>query len=479
MLLSEASSVSAPYEALERHVRLQMRRFNIPGAALVVVEGDRIALAQGYGSAGNGSGPPTPQTPFPIGSITKSFTALAIMQLVEAGRVDLDAPARRYLPWFRMADETLSDRITVRHLLNQTSGIPVGPGWAALADFDDSAGATERQARRLASVPLNHAPGAAFEYSNANFNLLGLIVEAAGGQPYSGYAQDRIFAPLGMTRSHTTRAAARGDGIALGHTQWFGRAIPWRGPAEARGSLPSGQLIASAEDMGRYIIALLNRGRCGDAQILSPEGIAQLIRPAADASAFGATQSYGMGWYISEHQGVEVVWHSGLVPDFYAYVALLPAQRRGFALLLNVDHFIMQPLVVEAGLGAAALLADVPPPPARMAALRWLPRALPIIPFLQAASVIGTVRLLARWRVEPSTRPAGALGQGLRILPPLAPDLALIALAAWLLRTPLRGFIRLFAPDFHAVALGSGTFAALWAAARTALLLVALRRPRP
>lgn len=111
------------YDVIDACIEREMRRLKIPGVALAIVEGDQIVHRRGFGQARPGGEAPTPHTPLFIGSLTKSFTALAVMQLVEAGKVDLDAPVQRYLPWFRVADPQASARITVRHLLNQTSGL--------------------------------------------------------------------------------------------------------------------------------------------------------------------------------------------------------------------------------------------------------------------------------------------------------------------------------------------------------------------
>ena len=118
----------ASYEAIDDYVEGQMHRLHIPGVSLAIVEGDQIVHVRGFGQARPGGEAPTPQTPFFIGSVTKSITALAVMQLVEAGKVELDAPVQRYLPWFRVADPLASAQMTVRHLLNQTSGLPQLPG---------------------------------------------------------------------------------------------------------------------------------------------------------------------------------------------------------------------------------------------------------------------------------------------------------------------------------------------------------------
>jgi CubicO group peptidase (beta-lactamase class C family) len=237
------------YAAIDAYIEVQMRRLNIPGVSLAIVEGDQIVHLRGFGRARPGGGAPTPQTPFFIGSLTKSFTALAVMQLVEAGKVELGAPVQGYLPWFRVADPQVSAQITVRHLLNQTSGLPLLPSEAALADFDDRLDATERQVRALSTLNLTRPVGSKFEYSNTNYNILGLIVEAASSRSYSEYLQEHIFDPLDMSHSFTSKAVAQQNGLAMGHRYWFGRPVPAPNLSIPRGSLPSGQLISSAEDM--------------------------------------------------------------------------------------------------------------------------------------------------------------------------------------------------------------------------------------
>ena len=130
---AKPASSGTSYDAIDAYVEEQMHRLHIPGASLAIVEGDQIVHLRGFGHARPGGEAPTPQTPFFIGSLTKSITALAVMQLVEAGKVELDAPVQRYLPWFRVADPEASAQMTVRHLLNQTSGLSfmaseAGPG---------------------------------------------------------------------------------------------------------------------------------------------------------------------------------------------------------------------------------------------------------------------------------------------------------------------------------------------------------------
>ncbi len=480
-----------PYDRIALYIEAQMARLGIPGAALAIVEGDQIAHLRGFGRARPGGETPTAQTPFCIGSLTKSFTALAVMQLVEAGKIELDAPVQRYLPWFRAVDSRASsqasvlapesspgERITVRHLLNQTSGLPLVPGWQLLSDFDERPNAAEYQARAVFPLKINHPLGTTFEYSNLNYNLLGLIIEAASGETYAAAIQRYIFEPLGMNHSHTSKTAAKRDGLAVGHQSWFGVPIAVPDLPMASGSLPAGMLISSAEDMGRYLIAHLNGGRCGNAQILSPAGIAELHRPAVEAMNVGHDIKgwYGMGWFIEEQEQTRSVVHSGLVPDFFALMALLPEQKKGVVLLVNADHFTMQITMEEVGAGLVRLLAGKQPKPLKFGAIPWAQRGLLLIPALQILDIILALSAIRRWRRDPRSRPSPGHLLGQHILLPLIPHL-LAALTLIPTLGKLRGFLMLFAPDFSWIARISGSFAGVWSILRTWLMLRALQEP--
>jgi CubicO group peptidase (beta-lactamase class C family) len=466
----------ASYDAIDAYVEGQMRRLNIPGVSLAIVEGDQIVHLRGFGRARPGGEAPTPQTPFFIGSTTKSFTALAVMQLVEAGQVGLDAPIQRYLPWFRVADPQASAQMTVRHLLNQTSGLPILPGMTNLDDLDSRPDATQRQVRALSTLKLTRPVGSKFEYSNLNYNLLGLIIEAASGESYADYIQNHIFNPLGMSHSYTSKAAAQQNGLAMGHRYWFGHPFPALNLPIPPGSLPSGQLISSAEDMAYYLIANLNGGRYGGVQILSGAGIDELHRGAAEISEMGFSLGYyGMGW-ISQGTGeARIVSHSGIVPDFGAFMALVPEQKKGMVLLVNANHAMMKMTLDEMGMGAAQQLAGEHPSPPRFGAAPWAMRSILLIPILQIAGVVATLRLLSRWRAHPALRPSRGRMWGRHILLPLIPNL-LVALTLIPMLGKMRGFLMLFMPDFSWVARISGGFAGIWIFLRTGLILRTLRK---
>jgi CubicO group peptidase (beta-lactamase class C family) len=465
-------SKSVSHETVDAYVERQRRRLNLPGVSLAIVEGDQIVHQRGFGRARPGGEAPCPQTPFLIGSLTKSFTALAIMQLVEAGTIALDAPVQCYLPWFRVADRQASAQMNVRHLLNQTSGLPNASGEIILAEFDSRPGAGERQARALATVKLTRPVGAAWEYSNSNYQLLGLIIEAASGTSYASYVQKHILTPLAMRNTDASPAETRPNDLAVGHQLWFG--MPFAAPDMPMpyGALAGGGLVSSAEDLARFMIAHLNGGRLGDVQIVSSASIDELHRGAVDIRAYGLSLGqYGMGWCADKIGSTPLVWHGGTLPHFGAFMALLPEQHKGIVLLVNACHHWMNPVLAEFGLGATALLADEQRTPVPVTGLiPWLLRAQALVPALQVAEVAATLRQLHRqWRM-PARQQGGARRWVRHLLLPLIPNL-LVALSLKPMLSKRRDYLRLYMPDYAFLAWVCGTFALLWSVVRTGLML--------
>jgi CubicO group peptidase (beta-lactamase class C family) len=464
----------AAFDEIDAYIAGQMKRLHIPGAALAIVEGERVVRMSGFGRARPGGETPTPQTPFMIGSLTKSITALAVMQLMEAGKVALDAPVQRYLPWFRVADPQASAQMTVRHLLNQTSGLPLLPSETALADYDDRPGAIERQVRALTTLKLTRPVGSKCEYSNFNYNILGLVIEAASGEAYPDYVQNHIFNPLEMGRSYASKAAAQQNGLAVGYRHWFSLPFPAPDLPIPVGSLPSGQLISCAEDLAHYLIAQLNGGRYGDVQILSEAGIDEMHRGAVEFVMLGKTAGrYGMGWFDSDLSQTKTYTHGGNVPDFSSFAGLLPEQKRGVILLFNADPYGLPPVIAEVGMGVTALLAGQRPEPIRLDFIQWIMRLLPLIPLLQIAGAAVGLRLARRWRQNPALRPGRGRLWGQHILLPLASNLALAACLGYLRSSGLLRFFDLFMPDLAWIARISGGFGGIWAILRSGLLLAA------
>jgi CubicO group peptidase (beta-lactamase class C family) len=330
----------------------------------------------------------------------------------------------------------------------------------------------------LSTLKLTRPVGSAFEYSNVNCNLLGLIIESASGESYTDYIQDHVFTTLGMSHSYTSQGMARPNGLTVGHRYWFAQPFAAPNLPVPRGSLASGQLFSRSEDKGRYPIAQLNEGRYGNLQIISPAGIVEMQRPAAEANTMGGSMGqYGMGSFVQENGETKMVWHYGTVPDFFSYMSILPEQKRGLVLLVNANHLVMNMALTEFGMGVAALVAGQQPVPRRLDFIPWALRSLLLVPALQMAGVAATMRLLRQWRRGPGGRPSRGRMWGLHILLPAVPNLFLVAIPVFLRIRRLLRFMLLFMPDLSWVALICGGFAGVWTFLRTGLILRTLRRP--
>ncbi len=178
-----------------------------------------------------------------------------------------------------------------------------------------------------------------------------------------------------------------------------------------------------------------------------------------------------MGWFITDIGQTKTIWHTGNLPDFSSYMALLPEQKKGVVLLVNADHYGLPIILTEVGQGMAALLAGQQPAPGQLGFIPWAMRALLLIPLLQIAGVGATLRRLRRWRQEPQRRPGPGRMWGLHILLPLIPNLLLAALPVYLLVSGLFRFTLLYTPDFSWIALICGGFAGIWSFLRTGLIL--------
>jgi CubicO group peptidase (beta-lactamase class C family) len=258
-----------------------------------------------------------------IGSQTKSFTALAIAQLAEAGKLDLNAPVQTYIPWFRVADEQASAQITVRHLLQHTSGLS-DSGYSVILSNDAS---LEESVRSLEQARLTAPVGTRFQYFNLGYSVLGYLIELRSGESYADYIEANIFAPLGMDSS-TARPQDALD-VAQGYTRLFGFNVPMAQPAPGF-AIPAGYIVSTAEDMARYAMAMNN----GSAGLVSPQMMRQIYTPGPG--------SYGFGWFIYDNGAL--IMHGGANETFGTDVNLYPRADRAFVLLINqghqFDHFV-------------------------------------------------------------------------------------------------------------------------------------------
>ena len=297
---------------MDAYLAANFPRAGAPGLAVAVVDAGGVRYLRTFGDC------PDADAPFVVGSLSKSFTAVAVMQLVEQGAVDLDAPASRYAPGYDVPDE-----VTVRSLLNQTSGFGAYDSLAEAADGE-----------------LGETFGT-FSYANANYDLLGRVVEGASGEDYARYLDEHVLEPLGMASTTADPARAEALGMVPGHRDWFGLPVAdgfrhaqgdgaWGGPA-------SGYVASSARDMASYLRMYLNGGMGGDgARVLSADSVRRMFLdrvPDPEGDTY-----YGMGWTsFSWDDGELVLSHDGQVENYTASMCLLPERGIGIVALSDAN----------------------------------------------------------------------------------------------------------------------------------------------
>ncbi|MEX6634203.1 serine hydrolase domain-containing protein [Hyphococcus lacteus] len=313
---------STPKLLVNEFVDVEMAASGAPGLAYTIFEnGEIYSEARGEILVGSGR-KVTTETPFLLGSISKSFTAMAVMQLVEAGKVELDAEISQYLEVF----STPAVRgITIRQLLSHTSGYSTFQGNIPHKDKSKSKDEHLSQIQQIAKWTPAYTPGSKWEYSNANYVILGFLIEALSGQDYANYIKANILEPIGMEHSFVGDQKSH-DMIAVGHRPWFGTKRPYKTIETERdgGIASAGGIIASASDMGLYLAIMLN----DQDDIISAESKSMMMRPASDASPY-----YGFGWSIDTED--DAVFHTGISPGVETLAILVPAEQKGAVVLVN------------------------------------------------------------------------------------------------------------------------------------------------
>lgn len=316
-------------DALHDHITAVMETRPMPGLAVAVVKGQEIMFADGFGVRALGlPDRVTAGTIFHTASVSKAFVATATMQLAEAGRLDLDAPVTRYVPYFSLADGRAGD-VTIRHLLSHTSGLPdvEDYGWDR-PEFDD--GALERYVRSLAAERLLFEPGTQWRYSNMAYDLLGDVLAKVEDMPFEDVIERLVLSPLGMPRSSflpvedPDRAAPHRGSIAPTRTEVY----PYSRP-----HAPSSTLQSNVLDLARFASAMLDAG-VGRDGLLADAGKQHMWRRQARVDR---GIGMGLGWFLRAHRRSRMVLAPGRDPGFNGVIALLPDHGVGVVLLTNYD----------------------------------------------------------------------------------------------------------------------------------------------
>lgn len=347
-LLTPACSVLA--DGLEKHPRvvdaialldlwIEERRAyqDLPGLSIGVVHDQHLIWAKGYGASDVASQTPaTPGTVYRVGSITKLFTATAILQLRDRGKLRLDDPVVEHLPWFRVQGSFVdAPEITLRHLLTHTSGLPRE---AAFPYWTDHIFPNREQL--IAMVPTQSAifaPATTYKYSNLGIALLGEIVATVSGQPYAEYLSQHVFGPLGM--SHT--AVVPNDELNRLRATSYMRRMPdgRRGIFEdydTEALRPAANIVSTVEDLARFAALHLSEGSdTTSAQVLKGSTVREMQRPHwvfADWSG-----GRGLGFAISRRNGKTFVSHGGWVGGNRSHFLLVPSEKIAVIVMINAD----------------------------------------------------------------------------------------------------------------------------------------------
>lgn len=296
------AALAAAFDHIDRFVANSMAARATPGVALAITDRERLLATRNYGFANlEAKLPVTDETLFEFGSIGKSFTAICFLQLAEEGRVDLHLPVTTYLPWFSVRSEY--EPITLHHLLTHTSGLIGG------SDFPPDQRCEVWALRETVAA----RPGAKARYSNVGYKVLGLVLEAVTGKPYSRLVEERILSPLGMSASAGAITNALRHRLAVGYIDYYNDR-PWR---PEHGFVPApwletnsadGCLSATAADLATYLRMLLNGGAGPRGWILSAESFAAMTASHAE---FGWGEPYGYGLMVGEEGGRQRIGHPG------------------------------------------------------------------------------------------------------------------------------------------------------------------------
>jgi CubicO group peptidase (beta-lactamase class C family) len=321
---------SALESALDDRILAFLETHAVPGLAVGVVKDGRTVYARGFGIADPETGRPvTARSLFHVASVSKTFTAAAVVQLAEDDRIDLDAPIRAYLPSFRLADDGFLV-ITVRQLLTHTSGMPdvLDYGWETPEDDD---AALERYVRSLVGTRMIADPGARWSYSSMGYDVLGQLVASLSGRSFETHMRERILDPVGMQRSTFLRAEVE---PGLGTTPHVGRWAPEVSPVYpfTRAHAPSSTLHSNAEEMCRWIIACAGRGTIEGRRILSSDAFGEMWTPH---SAVRPGREQGMGWMLGASPLGLWALHGGRDVGFRSHLTVLPDQGGGLVILSN------------------------------------------------------------------------------------------------------------------------------------------------
>ena len=310
-LLGQSAAVQPLFTRLDEFIARHMREISLPGMTLALANRDGLIRVSTYGFADvKEKARVVPETMFEIGSISKSFIALVLLQLRDEGKLDLNRPVVEYLPWLKISSKF--DPVTTHHLLSHTAGLPAAP---LLLDA------------LLRELWTAYAPGKRFLYSNTGYNILGFLIEAIDKRPFAEAVRARILAPSGMTAtapviSHQLRRQIAVGYEPLNESQPFAYGGPLTEAQWLEVDVAAGSIASTPADMAKYMRMLLNRGALPKGRVVSEDGFKLFTAPAVDSPFRGEPAAYGYGVWVSDIAGHTRLRHTGGMVAFSSSIDL-------------------------------------------------------------------------------------------------------------------------------------------------------------
>ena len=330
--IAPSKDYAAAIEMLERFVTHEMADKELPAISIALVDDQQIVWAKGFGFADpQAKVPATAETIYRVGSVSKLFTDIAVMQLVEQRKLDLDAPVTRYLPDFRPRNP-FGKKITLRQLMSHRSGLvrepPVGNY------FETTEPSLARTIASLNRTALVYAPEARTKYSNAAIAAVGYVLEQTQREPFAKYLKRAVLDPLGLERSSFEPTPEITKDLAKAY-MWTIDGRVFEAPTFELGMSPAGSMYTTVTDMGRFMSALFARGRGTKGQMLKGSTIEQMWTP--QFAPPGQKTGYGIGFGIREFEGRRTVGHGGAIYGFATTLKAMPDDKLGVVVVTTRD----------------------------------------------------------------------------------------------------------------------------------------------
>lgn len=323
----------AKLKQIEELINTEKDKAKIPGLAVVIIQGDKVIMEKGYGYADlKNKKPVTLDTLFELGSTSKAFTALGILQLKDEGKLKLDDKVSKYIPWLKLMYDDKEVEITINNLIHQNSGIP--PYMLGNIFPSEAKDALETAVKSIIGQKLNFYPGTKYQYSTINYDILGLLIEKISGQSYENYIENNVFKPMGLNNTYLSRAEAEKHGMAKGYKYGFTVPMEYYEPVY-RGNNPAANVTTNAKDIKKWLRIQLG---IEENMSFNKKLIVESHTPNRSVEPGPTLSSYAMGWHFYQRGNGELS-HSGANACYYSVLSLRPEEKIGVALLSNIYSY--------------------------------------------------------------------------------------------------------------------------------------------